>query len=147
MLVYWNGFLKLTTPVKHIQFYITTREQNEQTLQPHHLTARKQCAVTSPVSPPNVFAFGMREHDTPLIAARHGCAVDVVALLDGGADVEEPKTDGSGATPLLITCQEDHHTEVATVLLGAGAAVDKAEKDGYTSLLVACYIAIRASLE
>ena len=29
---------------------------------------------------------GMREHDTPLIeAARHGCAVDVAAVLGGGA--------------------------------------------------------------
>ena len=49
----------------------------------------------------------MREHDTPLIeAARHGCAVDVAALLGGGADFEEPKTNGSGATPLSIACLE-----------------------------------------
>ena len=45
----------------------------------------------------------MREHDTPLIdAARHGCAVYIAALLGCGADVEEPKTDGSGATPLIV---------------------------------------------
>ena len=52
----------------------------------------------------------MREHDTPLIeAARHGCAVDVAALLGGGAEVEEPsKTDGSGDTPLYMAYLEGH---------------------------------------
>ena len=44
----------------------------------------------------------MREHDTPLIdAARHGRAADVVALLADGADVNEPKTDGRRASPLI----------------------------------------------
>ena len=43
----------------------------------------------------------MNEGDTPLIdAARHGRAADVEALLADGADVNEPKTDGSGMTAL-----------------------------------------------
>ena len=88
------------------------------------------------------------EHDTPLIdvarhgcavdVAHHGCAVDVAALLGGGADVKEPKTDGSGATSLYIACQEGH-AEMATVLLGAGAAVDKADNDGDTPSSVDCH--------
>ena len=42
---------------------------------------------------------------TPLTeAARHGRAADVAALLAGGADVNEPKTDGSGVTALHIAC-------------------------------------------
>ena len=41
--------------------------------------------------------------DTPLIdAVRHGRAADVAALLAGGADVSEPKTDGSGNMPLQV---------------------------------------------
>ena len=81
----------------------------------------------------------MREHDTPLIdAARHGCAVDVAALFGGGADIEEPKTDGSGTTSLYIACQEGHG-EVVTVLLGAGAAVDKVGNAGVTPLHMACH--------
>ena len=64
-------------------------------------------------------AAQMREGDTPLIdAARHGRAADVVALLADGADVNEPKTDGSGATALFIASQEGH-TEVVTILIDA----------------------------
>ena len=83
----------------------------------------------------------MREYDTPPIdAARHGHAVDVAALLggDADADVEEPKPDGSGATPLIVACQEGY-TKVAIVLLSAGAAVDKANSEGVTPLFKACY--------
>ena len=48
----------------------------------------------------------MRAGDTPLIdAARHGRAGDVAALLADGADVNEPRTDGSGWTALLIACK------------------------------------------
>ena len=48
----------------------------------------------------------MREGDTPLIdAARHGRAADVVALLAGGADVNERKSTGLCSTPLIIACQ------------------------------------------
>ena len=51
----------------------------------------------------------MREGDTTLIdAARHGRAADVAALLAGGADVNEPKTDGSGVTALHIACYFAH---------------------------------------
>lgn len=65
----------------------------------------------------------------PLINdAHHSCAVHVVALLSGGINFEEPKTDGSGATLLLVACQEGH-IEVVSVLLDAGAAVDKAKSD------------------
>ena len=82
----------------------------------------------------------LREHAAPLIdAARHGCAaaVYVDALLGGGANVEEPKTDGSGATPLFIACQQGH-VEVVSELLGAGAAVDRVNSDGYSPLYMAC---------
>ena len=47
----------------------------------------------------------MRAGDTPLIdAARNGRAADVAALLADGADVNEPKTDGTGATALHVAC-------------------------------------------
>ena len=59
----------------------------------------------------------MLQGDTPLIdAARHGRAAGVAALLADGADVNEPKTDGSGATALYVACQEGR-TEVVTKLL------------------------------
>ena len=66
--------------------------------------------------------------DTPLIdAARHGRAAGVAALLADGADVNEPKTDGSGATALYATCQEGH-TEV--VLMERFAPMAGKEADG-----------------
>ena len=66
----------------------------------------------------------MREGDTPLIdAARHGRADDVAALLADGADVNEPKTDETGASALYVTCQEGHAGIVRT-LLAANASVD-----------------------
>ena len=69
----------------------------------------------------------MRAGDTPLVdAARHGRAADVVALLAGGADVNEPKTDGSGTTALYIASQEGH-AEIATKLLAANADVNQAK--------------------
>ena len=49
-----------------------------------------------------------------IVAARHGSAAEVAALLAGGADVNEPMSDGE--TPLFIACQEGH-TEVVTKLL------------------------------
>ena len=106
----------------------------------------------------------MRERDTALIdAARHGRVDDVVALVAGGADVNEPKTDSGarapcltatevvegslrtlgdeaindGATPLLIACQEGH-SDIVAKLLAADASVDQADDDGFTPLWVAC---------
>jgi ankyrin repeat protein len=80
----------------------------------------------------------MREGDTALIdAVRHGRAADVAALLADGADVNEPKTDGSGATALYIACQEGH-TEVVTTLLAANASVIQADNTGWTPLIIAC---------
>ena len=80
----------------------------------------------------------MREGDTPLIdAARHGRAGDVAALLADGADVNEPKTDGSGATALYIACQH-RHTEVVAKLLAANASVDQATNSGMSPLHSAC---------
>ena len=79
----------------------------------------------------------MRERDTPLIdAARHGRVDDVVALVAGGADVNEPKTD-NGVTA-LYTASHNGHTEVVTKLLAANARVDEAINDGATPLLIAC---------
>ncbi len=51
----------------------------------------------------------MHEGDTPLIdAARHGRVADVAALLAGGADVNEPKTNGEGDTALHVACAYGH---------------------------------------
>ena len=80
----------------------------------------------------------MLQGDTPLIdAARHGRAAGVAALLADGADVNEPKTDGSGATALYVACQEGH-TEIATELLFANADVDQPNDNGATPLFIAC---------
>jgi len=69
----------------------------------------------------------MLEGDTPLIdATRHGRLADVASLLSGGADVNEPKTDDSGATALCIAAQEGH-MEVVSALLAAGALLDVAD--------------------
>ena len=78
----------------------------------------------------------MIEGDTPLIdAARHGRLADVAGLLSGGADVNEPKTDGSGATALLVAANHGH-AEVVSALLGSGATVDS-PWDGVTPLWTA----------
>ena len=67
----------------------------------------------------------MREGDTPLIdAARHARLADVEVLLSGSADVNEPKTDGSGATAVCIAAQEGH-MEVVAALLAAGAHMNE----------------------
>ena len=69
----------------------------------------------------------MREDDTPLIdASRHGRLADVEALLSGGADVNEPKTNDRGATALCIAAQEGH-MEVVAALLAEGALLDVAD--------------------
>ena len=71
----------------------------------------------------------MRAGDTPLIdSARNGRATDVAALLADGADVNEPKTNGSGATPLYIACQEGH-AEVVTTLIAPADGVQVAVRD------------------
>ena len=78
----------------------------------------------------------MQYGDTRLIdAARHGRAADVAALLAGGADVNEPMTDGSGMTALFVACQEGH-TKVITTLLAANAEVDRATHRGTTPLII-----------
>ena len=84
-------------------------------------------------------AAQMREHDTRLIdAARHGRVADVAALLADGADVNEPKTDGSGNTALQIACVFGH-AEIVTTLLAANANVSLArDNNGTTPLYVAC---------
>ena len=82
----------------------------------------------------------MREGDTPLIdAARHGRVDDATALLADGADVNEPKTDGGGATALFIACQESHDAVVVT-LIAANADVNQGvvdEKKFYSPLAIA----------
>ena len=77
-------------------------------------------------------------HDTPLIdAVRHDRVADVAALLAGGADVNEPKTDGGGATALMVACQYGH-TEVVTTLIAANANVRQVKNNGGTALKTAC---------
>ena len=65
--------------------------------------------------------------DTPLIdAARNGREADVEALLEAGADVNEPDEDGY--TPLYFVCYTGH-TEIVTKLLAANADVNETEND------------------
>ena len=79
----------------------------------------------------------MREHDTPLIdACRHGRIANVLALLSAGVDVNQPKTDGRGATPLFIAAQHGH-MQVIDTLLAAGADADRPIFDGGTPLYMA----------
>ena len=74
----------------------------------------------------------MRAGDTPLIeAVRHGRTADVAAQVADGADVNEPTTDGSGYTALMIASQEGH-TEVVAMLLAADAEPNRANDDGAT---------------
>ena len=75
--------------------------------------------------------------DTLLIdACRHGRRDAVVSFIADGASVHEPKTDGSGATPLWISAQEGH-TELVSMLLQHGAAVNDVDKEGVAPLLMA----------
>ena len=51
----------------------------------------------------------MQVGDTPLIdACRHGRISDVTAILQSGSNVNEPKTDSSGASPLYVASQQGH---------------------------------------
>ena len=75
--------------------------------------------------------------DTVLIdAVRHGRLADVGRLLATGADVNEPKRDGSGATPLQIASQNGHAPMVAA-LVEAGTAVNQPRNDGVAPLFMA----------
>ena len=51
--------------------------------------------------------------------------------------MDEPRTDGSGVTPLYIACQEGH-TEVALLLLANGAALNQAKSGGSTPIIIVC---------
>jgi len=79
--------------------------------------------------------------DTALIhAVRHGRTADVRALLIGGALVDEPKTNGSGATPLYVASLKGHF-EIVMVLLAAGADVNRFDtewRERAPPLYVAC---------
>ena len=86
----------------------------------------------------------MREGDTPLIdASRHARLADVEALLSGGADVNEGKTDGSGATALLVAAHEGH-ARVVSALLGSGATADWSDRVDRATPLMAGGTAARS---
>ena len=70
-------------------------------------------------------------------AVWHGRADEVAALLAGGADANERKTDCGGTTPLIAACQQNH-TEIAAALIAAGAKVNQALDYGATPLYIAC---------
>ena len=68
----------------------------------------------------------MDEHFTPLTyAAGIGDAATVADLLVGGADVDEPMTDGLSLTTLLIASRMGHDN-VVRLLLEHGASINLA---------------------
>jgi ankyrin repeat protein len=67
-----------------------------------------------------------------MLAAKHGHAAVVSALLTAGAEVD--KTTVTGETALMIAAHEGSSAAVS-VLLTAGAEVDKARADGVTTAL------------
>ena len=86
---------------------------------------------------------------TPLhLAALHGHASVVLALLDTGAELEAE--DRSHRSALQLAAQQDH-TAVIKALLDAGAEVDRVDSDTATALHGAAYLghagAIRQLLE
>ena len=83
----------------------------------------------------------MRDGDTPLIdAVRRGRAAELAALLAGGADVNEPKTDGTGCTALYVACEvKGRRIKSVKALIAAKADVNQASCDsGITPLSIAC---------
>ena len=77
--------------------------------------------------------------DTPLIhACRHDRRNEVAALIASGANVNEPTTDCLANTPLLVAIQCSH-LETASMLLAAGADVNRANHYEETPLYNACY--------
>jgi ankyrin repeat protein len=73
-----------------------------------------------------------------LFAARQGQSGGVKALLDGGADVNLPDTDGNSALVLAIL---NTHYDIAQLLLDRGADPNTANKDGRTPLFTAVEMA------
>jgi ankyrin repeat protein len=70
---------------------------------------------------------------TPLLfAARQGHVDAAVALLDAGADINEPSK-GDGTSPLLMAIINGHF-DLAKVLIDRGADVKKASDNGVTPL-------------
>ena len=62
----------------------------------------------------------------------------MAALIADGADVNEPKTGGSGVTALYVACMKGH-TEIVATLLAANANANEAQHiDGVTPLYIAC---------
>lgn len=83
-------------------------------------------------------ALNTNADDTPLIdAVRHGRAADVTALLADGADVDAPKTDGTGITALHVACHLGD-VDAATTLLAAQADVNALTVTGIAAIFVAC---------
>ena len=69
-----------------------------------------------------------------LVAAEKGIIGDVKALIEAGANLNQPLN--SGATPLFFAAQNGH-LEVVEALIKAGANFNEAKKDGATPLFVA----------
>lgn len=77
-----------------------------------------------------------RDGLTPLaIAAQNGKVKGALALIDAGADVNEPVAKG-GYTPLMLTTISGS-TELAEALIGRGANVNAVNPGGVTALMIA----------
>ena len=81
----------------------------------------------------------LQASDTPLVvASRHGRMDEAAALIESGADVNEPTTDVIGASPLIVACFGGH-IQTASLLIEKGAAVNQATiHGGMTPLFAAC---------
>ncbi len=69
-----------------------------------------------------------------LFAARQGQMDAAQALLDGGADINQPDSDGNNAVILALL---NSHYDMAQMLIDRGADVNLANKDGRTPLFTA----------
>ena len=76
------------------------------------------------------------EHEQLIDACRHGYRELVAALIAEGVDVDAPRN-GNGVSPLLVACLYGN-SEIASMLLSAGALIDRAGSGGITALSVAC---------